>query len=152
MPWRQCPYAAGHGDFGGGTGDGVQANRADIGSRFAQVQGTGSTVIRWWMFEGGAWQVNRDGSGMPTSLNPAIYPDIDAALQLAAQYNLYYNFTLFSGVGAGDFPTTWRTNPSQRQALANVLAPLFARYKDNPRIMSWVRRCSSGCRWIRRQG
>jgi hypothetical protein len=137
MPWRQWPYAAGHGDFGGGTGDGVQANRADIASRFAQLHNTGSTVVRWWMFEGGAWQVNRDGSGMPTSLNPAIYPDIDAALQLAAQYNLYFNFTLFGGVGAGDFPTTWRTNASQRQALANVLAPLFARYKDNPRIMSW---------------
>ncbi|MDQ1425567.1 MAG: hypothetical protein QOD72_3065, partial [Acidimicrobiaceae bacterium] len=137
MPWRQWSYAPGHGDFGGGTTDGVIANRADIASRFAQVHNTGSTVVRWWMFEGGAWQINRDSSGTPTSLNPAIYADIDAALQLANQYNLYYDFTLFSGVAAGDFPTTWRTNPSQRQALANVLGPLFARYKDNPRIMTW---------------
>jgi len=94
-------------------------------------------VVRWWMFEGGAWQINRDSSGMPTSLNNAVYADIDAALQLADQYNVYYNFTLFSGVAAGDFPTSWRTNAAHRAALANVLAPLFARYKDNPRVMAW---------------
>jgi hypothetical protein len=137
MPWRQWPYAPGHGDFGGGTTDGVLANRADIASRFSQLSSTGSTVVRWWMFEAGAWQINRDASGAPTSLNPAIYADIDAALQLADQYNLYFNFTLFSGVASGDFPTTWRTDASQRQALATVLGPLFARYKNNPRVMSW---------------
>lgn len=129
MPW----YAWGS-DFGGGA---IQANKADISSKFAQLQTAGIHVVRWWTFEGGANQINRSSDGTPTSLNPQVYTDFDAALQLGNQYNLYFDFTLFSGVASADFPTTWRTNATQRTALANVLAPLFARYKDNPRLMSW---------------
>lgn len=137
MPWFNYSYTAGYGDFGGGTTSGVQASKADIGVRFSNFHNTGSSVVRWWMFEGGSWQINRASDGTPTSLNNAVYADIDAALQLADQYNLYYDFTLFSAVDNSGFPASWRTNPTQRQALANVLAPLFARYKDNPRIMTW---------------
>jgi hypothetical protein len=132
MTW---PFSPGHGDFGGGTTDGVVANRSAIGAGFAKVQASGTHVVRWWAFQGDAWQINRDASGWPTSLNPAIYADFDAALSLANQYDLYYNFVLFGG--PTQFPSTWRTNAAQRAQLATVLAPLFARYKDNPRLMSW---------------
>lgn len=128
------PWLGWNSDFGGG---GVVNNRTTISNRLAQFKATGSTVIRWWMFEGGAWQINRDGTGRPTSLNNALYADIDVALQLAEQHDLYYNFTLFSSMDNGNFPSSWRTNTTHRQALADVLAPLFARYKDNPRVMAW---------------
>jgi hypothetical protein len=132
MTW---PYAPGHGDFGGGTTDGVVARRAAIAVGFAKLQASGTHVVRWWAFQGDAWQINRDANGRPTSLNPAIYADFDAALSLANQYDLYYDFVLFGG--PNQFPSTWRTDPAQRAQLANVFAPLFARYKDNPRVMAW---------------
>lgn len=135
VPWYTWPYAAGHGDFGGGSTDGVVADRALIASGFARVQATGTHMVRWWTFEGGAWQINRGPDGMPISLDPAIYADFDAAVALADQYDLFYDFVLFGA--ADDFPATWRTNDAQRAALGRVLAPLFARYRDNPRVMSW---------------
>jgi hypothetical protein len=128
------PWIEWNNDFGGG---GVVRNRTAISNRFAGFSNTGSHVVRWWLFEGGAWQINRDGTGRPTSLNSAIYADIDEALVIAEERNLYYNFTLFSGMNNGHMPSSWRTNTTHRQALADVLAPLFARYKDNPRVMSW---------------
>ncbi len=135
MPWRQWAWAKGEGDFGGGNRSGVIANRSSISNKLAQFSASGSRVVRWWMFEGGAWQINRDGSGRPTTLNTAIYADIDAALELAEQHDVYYNFTLFAGMT--DIPRSWRENVTHRQALADALAPLFARYKDNPRVMVW---------------
>lgn len=128
------PWLEWNADFGGG---GVNRNRTEISNRFAGFRNTGSTVIRWWLLEGGAPQINRDATGRPTSLNTAIYADIDVALQLAEQHDLYYTFTLFSGMGNDSIPSSWRTNTTHRQALADVLAPLFARYKDNPRVMTW---------------
>ncbi|HWM19270.1 MAG TPA: cellulase family glycosylhydrolase [Ilumatobacteraceae bacterium] len=135
VPWMTWPFAPGHGDFGGGNSDGVVARRAEIAVGFAKLQASGTHVVRWWAFQGDAWQINRDANGWPTSLNPAIYADFDAAMSLANQYDLYYNFVLFGG--PNQFPSTWRTNAAQRAQLATVLAPLFARYKDNPRLMSW---------------
>jgi hypothetical protein len=135
VPWMTWPYALGHGDFGGGTTDGVVARRDAIATGFAKLQASGTHVVRWWTFQGDAWQINRDANGWPTSLNPTIYADFDAALSLADQYDLYYDFVLFGG--PTQFPSTWRTNPAQRAQLATVLAPLFARYKDNPRVMAW---------------
>lgn len=132
MPWYQWNT-----DFGGNNNGGVIGNRTTISNRLAGFGNTGSSIVRWWMFEGGAWQINRDGNGKPTSLNSAIYADIDAALEVAEQHNLYYNFTLFGGMEDGHLPRVWRTNTTYRQDLANVLAPLFARYKDNPRVMAW---------------
>jgi Cellulase (glycosyl hydrolase family 5) len=135
VPWMTWPYAAGHGDFGGGATDGVVARKAAIAVGFAKLQASGTHAVRWWTFQQDAWQINRDANGWPTSLNPAVYADFDAAMSLADQYDLYYDFVLF-GAPSG-FPSTWRTDPAQRVQLAKVLGPLFARYKDNPRVMSW---------------
>ncbi len=135
VPWMTWPYAAGHGDFGGGATDGVVARKAAIAVGFAKVQASGTQVVRWWTFQQDAWQINRDANGWPTSLNPAVYADFDATMVLANQYDLYYDFVLFGAPNG--FPSTWRTDPAQRVQLAKVLGPLFARYKNNPRVMSW---------------
>lgn len=128
VPWMTWPWGAGHGDFGDGTTDGVVANKNAIGAGFAQVQASGTHVVRWWTFQKDAWQINRDANGWPTSLNPAVYADFDAAISLANQYDLYYEFVLFGG------PTgsTWRTDPAQRAQLAKVLAPLSLATRTTP--------------------
>jgi hypothetical protein len=77
----------------------------------------------------------RNSSGAPTQVNPAVYADFDAALQLAAKYDLYYDFVLFSAPTA--IPQSWSTDPGQRAQLATALGTLFAHYKGNPHVLSW---------------
>jgi hypothetical protein len=124
-------------DFGGNDDGGVSSQHSakTIRDTFGAVKGHGTNVLRWWVFEGDAWQIKRNGAGMPTGLDPKIYRDFDAALQIADEHDLYYNFVLFSG--ASHVPRSWLTDAGQRKQLANVLGELFARYKDNPRIISW---------------
>lgn len=131
MPWYNWGC-----DFGCNNNGGVSQTKNTISTKFAEVRGSGLHVVRWWVFPGNnAWQIMTDTSGKPTGLNPAIYADFDAALQLAETHDLYYNFVLFNSATA---PTrSWIDDPTHRSALAQALGPLFARYKDNPRVMSW---------------
>jgi len=124
-------------DFGGGDDGGASSkhSRETFSSTFAGAKANGANVLRWWVFEGDAWQIKRNSSGMPTGLEPKIFRDFDAALQIAEEQDVYYNFVLFSG--ASHVPGTWLSDPRQRKQLANVLGELFARYRDNPRILSW---------------
>lgn len=124
-------------DFGCNGNGGVSSATVQnaIKPRFQQLKDNDIHMVRWWLFEGDPWQVSRDGSGSPTGINPAVYTDIDAALVLAEQYDLYYNFVLFSGPAS--VPQNWINDTTQRQKLADILGPLFAKYKNNPRIMSW---------------
>src|SRR5581483_5818185 len=133
VPWLN--WAA---DFGGGTGNhGVSsaASQAALRAAFQQAKDSGVTNIRWWVFEGDPWQIRRDGAGAPTSLDPAIYPDFDAAVALAETYDLYLDFVLFSA--PSHLPASWLSNPIQRNQLAGALVPLFARYANNPHVMTW---------------
>ena len=54
---------------------------------------------------------------------------------MTKQHDLYYVFVLFSA--PQHIPSSWMENGSQRAKLGQVLGPLFARYKDNPRVMTW---------------
>ena len=124
-------------DFGGGDNGGASSkhSRETFNSTFAGAKANGANVLRWWVFQGDAWQIKRNDSGMPTGLEQTIYRDFDAALQIAEEHDLYYNFVLFSG--ASHVPKSWLQDARQRKQLANVLGELFARYKDNPRILAW---------------
>jgi hypothetical protein len=132
MPWYnwQC-------DFGCGTNSGVTNSsvKSAIAAKFGQLQAAGVHTVRWWVFPGDPWQITRDGNGAPTGLNSQIWPDFDAALQLADQYDLYFSFTLFAT--PMDLSANWINDPTQRQELADVLGELFAHYANNPRIISW---------------
>jgi len=63
------------------------------------MQSHGADVIRWWMFQefNGNNGVDLDSSGVPTgNAGGTLVADIQAALSLAAQVGVHYNFTLFS--------------------------------------------------------
>lgn len=130
MPWYNWAC-----DFGCNNGGGVVQTKNTLAPRFQNLKNSGVHAVRWWVFPANPWQIQRDGSGMPTGLDPKIYADFDAALELAETYDLYYNFVLFSAATAP--PRSWIDNPTHRAALAQVLGPLFDRYKNNPRVMSW---------------
>ena len=49
----------------------------------------------------------------PTGLNPAVYADFDAALALAAKYDLAYDFVLFNS--PSKLPQGWINDPENGQ-------------------------------------
>jgi hypothetical protein len=123
-------------DFGcPGTGVSSPASQAALSEAFGRLKAAHIHAVRWWTFEGTAQQIIRDSNGSPTGLNPAVYADFDAALALADKYDLSYDFVLFSAQTG--LPSTWFTDPDQRQHLASALAPVFERYKNNPHILAW---------------
>jgi len=132
MPWYN--WAS---DFGGGTNNGVSssASKGAIGSKLNAAGTAGMRNIRWWMFPGDAWQITRDASGKPTGLHPNVYKDIDAALALAADADVYFTFVFFSA--PSHIPQSWLTNADHQRALADVLGGLAARYKTNNRVLAW---------------
>ena len=124
-------------DFGCGASGGVSDPnvRQWLDQGFGAMSANGVKVARWWVLEGDPWQIKRDADGAPVSLDPRVYQDMDAALELAAKHDIYFSFTLFSAPTA--VPERWLTDPQQRAKLVQVLTPLFARYKGNPRLMAW---------------
>ncbi|MER3420187.1 MAG: hypothetical protein C4290_06540, partial [Chloroflexota bacterium] len=146
IPWRgknwylhgaNVPWYNWACDFGCNGNGGVSSSavQSALSTGFGQAKAAGMHVIRWWVFPGDPWQITRDSSGAPSGINPAVYADFDVALQLAQTYDLYFNFVLFSGPTA--LPQAWLTDATQRQKLATALGQLFARYKGNPRVLSW---------------
>ena len=132
MPWLNW-----NADFGGGRNGGVSSNVREVDSKLQAAHNAGMRMVRWWVFEGGSQQIQRDSSGTPTGLNPNVYTDLDAALAEADKYDISFNFVLFGGTN--DDPTThqWWENSAKRQALAQVLMPLFQHYASNPRVHTW---------------
>ena len=122
------------GDFGGGVQDGVSstASYGALDARFQQASAAGLHVLRWWAFVGN--HMETDPSGVPLRVRDAVYPDFDAALQLAEKYDLYYVFNLFRNP---EDVKRWVVDQAKRAALARAVGPLFVRYKDNPRILAW---------------
>lgn len=95
----------------------------------------GMGTVRWWVFPGEPWQITTGPDGLPNGINEDVYVDFEAALALADFFDLQYVFTLFSG--AIDIPDAWLNTEEGRQALADTVGELFARYDDHPRIMTW---------------
>jgi hypothetical protein len=131
MPWINWACDFGCADKGVASA----ATNATVDGILAQAQANDVKVVRWWVFEGDAWQITRDAGGAPATLTDAVYADFDAALKLAEAHDVYYIFTLFSA--PSHLPTPWLENATARGKLAEALVPLFARYKDNPRILAW---------------
>ncbi|MBV9170356.1 MAG: hypothetical protein JOZ81_09765 [Chloroflexi bacterium] len=133
MPWLN--WGA---DFGGGpNGGGVSGDIAQVDTKLSAAHTAGMKMVRWWVFEGGSPQIQRDGSGTPTGINPTVYTDIDAALTEAAKYDIYYNLVLFGGTNDDSTTHQWWEDATKRQALVNVLTPLFQHYAGNPRVHTW---------------
>jgi hypothetical protein len=142
-------------DFGGvsaWSSPGVSGNKAAVLADLQDMQSHGVDVVRWWMFEqleGEA--VTFDANGNPTGLGGTAVADIQAALDLAAQVGIHYNFTLFS---FDDFDPSGDVNGATRhgmnpivtdpnklaQLIANVVVPVAQTVAASPhadRVVSW---------------
>ncbi len=133
MPWLNW-----NADFGGGpNGGGVSGNLNEVDTKLQAAQNAGMHNVRWWVFEGGSPQIQRDSTGTPTGLNPNVYTDLDAALAEAAKYDIIYDFVLFGSTADDDTTHQWWEDSAKRQALVQVLVPLFQHYANNPRVHTW---------------
>jgi hypothetical protein len=87
-------------DFGGSTvwgAPGVSGNQAAIKADLMDMKAHGVDVIRWWMLQQlDSDAVTFDASGTPTGAGGTLVADIQAALDIAAEVGVHYNFTLFS--------------------------------------------------------
>ncbi len=129
-------------DFGCGAKSGVSSPdvRSAVAARVGQLRRTGLDTVRWWLLEpaqpGVIWQI-APGSNGRLRLDPGVYTDLDAALQIAEQEDVYFVFVLFAGVGPEHLPPAWLNDSAQRQELADALAPLFSKYAGHKRILAW---------------
>jgi hypothetical protein len=81
------------GDFGGVSAwgwDGVAGASADYSDDMAQMKAAGVNVIRWWMFprfltESISW----DADDTPSGIGGTLVADIQKALELAEQHDVY---------------------------------------------------------------
>jgi len=140
--WQNWGY-----DFGGGS-QGVAGNSSTVKSALQDMQSHGADVIRWWMFEelNGNNGVALDGNGVPTgSASGTLVADIQAALSLAAQVGVHYNFTLFSfdnfvlSSGRHDLAPVI-TNDANRAKLMQFVALVAQTVEADPnkdRVVSW---------------
>lgn len=124
-------------DFGCGFEDGLRSptTRAVLEPRLAALSQAGVRHVRWWMFPGDPWQIERSEDGLPIAINAEVYADVEALLELANRYDLYFTFVLFSAPST--IPGNWLVDEFSRQRLADTLGDLFARFADETRIFSW---------------
>jgi hypothetical protein len=134
-------------DFGGGN-SGVAANQPAVRSALKDMKTNGVDVVRWWMhptfFAPG---VTFDGSGNATGIAGSEVADIDAALALAAEADVYIKLTLFSFDNfrgddrAGHGLTAIISDTAKRQALIDhVVRPIAHAVAASPnaaRMISW---------------
>jgi hypothetical protein len=131
LPWndRDC-------DFGCRGQGGVLDNKLQLDRDVKILSRKGIRVVRWYLFADDAWQIKRNGSNVPTGLaTRKLYADLDAAVDIAERHDVYLQFVLFADLAK--VPSTWVTDPTQRDDLGNVLGPMFHRYKSNRHVMSW---------------
>lgn len=143
------------GDFGGIPAwgqTGVAGDRANYRADLQRMHDHGASVIRWWMFPDfrGAG-ILFDGDENPTGLGPTTLDDLAAALELAAETDLYLMLCLFSfdnfrpsreeyGVAIPGIAPLVRDEARRRRLLEQVVRPLARAAQADPhhdRLIAW---------------
>ncbi|HET8538655.1 MAG TPA: hypothetical protein VFL83_02165 [Anaeromyxobacter sp.] len=143
------------GDFGGVASwglAGVDANPAPFSAGLAQMKAAGASVIRWWMFPRLLTDTIRWGAdGAPDGIAPALAADVQRALALAEEHDVYIMLTPFS---FDNFrPTGWENGvysrslapmvvdgALRRKVMDNLLGPIadaVARSPHRKRMIAW---------------
>jgi hypothetical protein len=116
-------------------GNGALKMDHELVQRFEQAVAAGARLFTWWMFKSelGLPSQFTQQNGAPTAIKPAVFADIDAAVQLAEALDFYL---VLAVIPHPAIVKPWLTN--HMDALIGVLErDLFGRYADEPRIMAW---------------
>lgn len=144
-PWYS--YGA---DFGSNAWGrrGVHATSAQVDADFGRMAAMGIHSTRWWVFADGRAGIQFDTAGMPTGLDTDVFPDLDAAMAIAAHHRVYLDLVLLdfswmskpqvvNGVQLGGHANVINTVAGQQALLSRVFLPVFQRYGHNPQVISW---------------
>ena len=97
-PWSSDGSTIYYGlDFGAsvwGTHTGVSTRRAAVAQDFAAMAALGFTVARWFVFCDGRSGITFDDWGFPAGLDPHVFPDLDAALEIARDTGIRLDLVL----------------------------------------------------------
>lgn len=87
-PWSTDGQTVFYGlDFGAnvwGSHVGVSTRRTAVQADFAQMAALGFRAARWFVFTDGRSGIQFDDQGFPSGLDSYVFPDLDAALEIAA--------------------------------------------------------------------
>lgn len=146
-PWHEYGNDFGNnarGSFGVHNESTYRAVDAD----FAKMSRMGVNTVRWFVFGDGSVGITYDNDGMPTGIDRNVFPDMDAALEIAQRHNIYLDLVLLDflfmkdaewkdGVQAGGHAKVINSDKGQKALVNKVFKPLFQRYGQNPYILSW---------------
>ncbi len=146
-PWHRYGNDFGNnarGSFGVHNESTYRAVDAD----FAKMARMGVHTVRWFVFGDGSVGIIYDHHGMPTGIDQNVFPDMDAALEIAQRHNIYLDLVLLDflfmkdaewkgGVQSGGHANVINSDKGQKALVDKVFKPLFERYAQNPYILSW---------------
>jgi len=148
LPWLHygCDFGANAWSPEGGVGK--PATRQDLQRIFRELNQRGIRTIRWFLLCDGRAGVRFTRAGTPIGPDRCLFADIDAALEVAAAFQLRIIFVLldFLWFGAAarlnGVQVRGRGNViggayKQRALRRRVLKPLFRRYGRSPVILAW---------------
>jgi hypothetical protein len=97
-PWSTDGAVVYYGlDFGAnvwGSHLGVSTRRAAIDRDFAAMAALGLVVVRWFVFADGRAGIVYDDRGLPAGVDPHLFPDLDAALEIARDHGIRLDLVL----------------------------------------------------------
>jgi hypothetical protein len=136
-------------DFGSGhaghAGVSFPETQERVEQDFAQIQDTGASVVRWFLFGDGRFGFVSE-NGIPQKPDNLLFVDVAAALQLAERHNLKLCFSLIdylwlqehAGKRARHLHEHVLHFAAGREAfLQNVLIPLFGEFRGHPALFAW---------------
>lgn len=150
-------YAWSHfaGDFGGISQwgqPGVAQSAAEHSTKLADMRAHGASVVRWWVFPDFRGDgIDFDASEAPTGLGGTAKADLQKALELADQADVYLMLCLFSfdafrpsedvaGVFTPGITPIVKDADKRKKLLENVVRPLSKAAEASPykrRLIAW---------------
>jgi hypothetical protein len=107
------------GDFGGISAynqGGLSQNERTVSDELADMAANGASVIRWWVWPDFRGDGVTFSGNNATGLGSSVVTDLNTALELAVQHDLYLMLTLFSFDG---FRGGSETGPNMEAIIAN---------------------------------
>lgn len=136
------------GDFGGITmfgQQGVSGTTSDVSAELADMKSNGVNVVRWWVWPDFRGEGVTFSGNTATGLGPTTVADLNAALELAEEHDLYLMLTLFSfdNFRNGNGPNMANVigdGASLAALVANAVRPFAAAAEASPhkdRLIAW---------------
>lgn len=145
------PWKTGQ-DFGTGgwghSGVSEPATLQEIDTDFANMAAQGVRILKWRVFSDGRYSPEFGDAGKVTGLDESFFPDIDAALEIAARHDIYLVLTLLSSgfwtadctsgpVRLGGHSATLADRAMRRELIDRGIVPLLEHVATSDRVVAF---------------